>query len=251
MTEPTTESRLGADKWLDSLSTADALTVMLDSQAEAADAVRSALPQIDKAVTALHTRLAASQTGRLVYAGAGTSARIGVQDGAELLPTFDWPDSRTAFIIAGGPAALLQPVENAEDDEAAAQQAVAELGLGPEDCIIGLAASGRTPFTIAAVRAARAAGCLSIGISNNEGAPLLEVADYPVCLVTGAEALAGSTRLKAGTAQKICLNLISTQIMVLMGKVKHGLMAEMKPRNAKLQARHAEIQAMLAAEQTP
>ena len=251
MTDTTTESRLGADKWLDQLSTSAALAVMLDSQAEAVDAVRAALPQIEEATAALYARLTASQTGRLVYTGAGTSARIGVQDGAELLPTFDWPDSRTAFVIAGGPAALLQPVENAEDDEAAATKAVADLGLGPEDCLIGLAASGKTPFTIAALRAARAAGCLTVGISNNSGAPLLEGADYPVCLATGAEALAGSTRLKAGTAQKICLNLISTQLMVLMGKVRHGLMAEMKPRNAKLQARHADIQAMLAEEAKP
>ena len=249
MTDHTTESRLSADKWLDSLSTAGALSVMLDSQAEAVGAVRAALSQIEEAVTALHARLATSQTGRLIYTGAGTSARIGVQDGAELLPTFDWPDSRTAFIIAGGKAALLQPVENAEDDEAAAKKAVSDQRLGPDDCLIGLAASGKTPFTIAALRAARAAGCLTVGISNNSGAPLLDVADYPVCLATGAEALAGSTRLKAGTAQKICLNLISTQLMVLMGKVRHGLMAEMKPRNAKLEARHAEIQAMLAAEQ--
>ena len=102
MTDRTTESRLSADKWLDSLSTAGALSVMLDSQAEAVGAVRAALPQIEEAVTALHARLATSQTGRLIYTGAGTSARIGVQDGAELLPTFDWPESRTAFIIAGG-----------------------------------------------------------------------------------------------------------------------------------------------------
>ena len=161
----------------------------------------------------------------------------------------DYEKNVREFIIAGGKAALLQPVENAEDDETAAKRAVSDQRLGPDDCLIGLAASGKTPFTIAALRAARAAGCLTVGISNNSGAPLLDVADYPVCLATGAEALAGSTRLKAGTAQKICLNLISTQLMVLMGKVRHGLMAEMKPRNAKLEARHAEIQAMLAAEQ--
>lgn len=248
MEKTTTESRLAADKWLDRLSTSAALAVMLDNQTGAIDAVRAALPQIDAAVTALHKRLAASQTGRLIYTGAGTSARIGVQDGAELLPTFDWPDSRTGFIIAGGEAALLRPVENAEDEGGAARQAVADLGLGPDDCIIGLAASGQTPFTIAAVQAARRAGCLTVGISNNKGAGLLAAADYPVCLATGAEALAGSTRLKAGTAQKICLNLISTQTMVLLGRVKNGLMAEMKPRNAKLKARYAEIQEMLSAE---
>ena len=250
MTDHTTESRLSADQWLDSLSTAGALAVMLDSQAEAIDAVRAALPQIEEAVIALHARLAATTGGRLIYAGAGTSARIGVQDGAELLPTFNWPDRRTDFIIAGGEAALLRQVENAEDDSTAAEQAVAALGLGPDDCLIGLAASGRTPFTIAAVQAARERGSLSVGISNNAGTPLLAAAAYPVCLATGAEALAGSTRLKAGTAQKICLNLLSTQLMVLMGRVKNGLMTEMTPRNDKLRARHAEIQAMLAGDKT-
>ena len=221
---------------------------MLDNQAEAIAVIGNALPQITKVVKALYTRLAGSDTGRLVYIGAGTSARIGVQDGAELLPTFGWPDRRTAFIIAGGEAALLQPVENAEDDEQVAQSDITRLTLGPDDCLIGLAASGRTPFTCAGIRAARHAGCLTVGISNNHSTPLLDEADYPICLATGAEALAGSTRLKAGTAQKICLNLLSTQLMVLLGRVSHGLMTEMTPRNAKLRARYAEIQALLTAE---
>ena len=248
MIQMTTEDRLVADKWVDQLDTESALKVMLDNQAEAIAALRKALPQITEAVQALHNRLASSDTGRLVYIGAGTSARIGVQDGAELLPTFGWPDRRTAFIIAGGEAALLQPVENAEDDEQVAQADITRLTLGPNDCLIGLAASGRTPFTCAGIRAARVAGCLTVGISNNHNTPLLDEADYPICLATGAEALAGSTRLKAGTAQKICLNLLSTQLMVLLGRVRHGLMTEMTPRNAKLKARHAEIRALLAAE---
>ena len=244
----TTEDRLDADKWVDQLDTESALKVMLENQAEAIAALRKVLPQITEAVQALHARLVSSDTGRLVYIGAGTSARIGVQDGAELLPTFGWPDKRTAFIIAGGEAALLQPVENAEDDEHVAQADVARLTLGPSDCLIGLAASGHTPFTCAGIRAARHAGCLTVGISNNHSTPLLHESDYPICLATGAEALAGSTRLKAGTAQKICLNLLSTQLMVLLGRVRHGLMTEMTPRNAKLKARHAQIRALLAAE---
>ena len=250
MVQITTEDRLDADKWLDQLDTEFALKVMLDNQAEAIAVLRDALPQITKAVKALYTRLASSDTGRLVYIGAGTSARIGVQDGAELLPTFGWPDRRTAFIIAGGAAALLQPVENAEDDEQVAQADITRLSLGPNDCLIGLAASGRTPFTCAGIRAARHTGCLTVGISNNHSTPLLNEADFPICLATGAEALAGSTRLKAGTAQKICLNLLSTQLMVLLGRVKHGLMTEMTPRNSKLKARYAEIQALLAEEAT-
>ena len=248
MTQMTTEDRLDADKWVDKLDTESALELMLDNQAEGIAALRKGLPQITQAVQALHTRLASSDTGRLVYIGAGTSARVGVQDGAELLPTFGWPDKRTAFIIAGGEAALLHPVENAEDDEHVAQADVARLTLGPSDCLIGLAASGHTPFTCAGIRAARHAGCLTVGISNNHSTPLLDQADYPICLATGAEALAGSTRLKAGTAQKICLNLLSTQLMVLLGRVRHGLMIEMTPRNAKLKARHAKIRALLVAE---
>ncbi len=248
MTQLTTEDRLTADKWLDRLDTDAALKVMLDSQEEAVAALRSALPQITAAVQALHARLVSSDTGRLVYIGAGTSARIGVQDGAELLPTFGWSDRRIAFIIAGGEVALLRPVENAEDNESAVRADITRLSLGPDDCLIGLAASGRTPFTCAGIRAARLAGCLTVGISNNYGTPLLDAAEYPICLATGAEALAGSTRLKAGTAQKICLNLLSTQLMVMLGRVRHGLMTEMKPRNAKLKARHAEIQALLTTE---
>ena len=248
MKQVTTEDRLAADKWLDQLDTDAALKVMLDNQEEAVAALRAALPQITAAVQALHTRLANSDTGRLVYIGAGTSARIGVQDGAELLPTFGWPDRRTAYIIAGGEVALLQPVENAEDNEQAVRAAITHLSLGPDDCLIGLAASGRTPYTCEGIRVARHAGCLTVGVSNNYGAPLLDAAEYPICLATGAEALAGSTRLKAGTAQKICLNLLSTQLMVLLGRVRHGLMTEMIPRNAKLKTRHAEIQALLAEE---
>ena len=248
MTQITTEDRLAADKWLDQLDTDAALRVMLDNQAEAVAALRAALPQITAAVQALHACLASSDTGRLVYIGAGTSARIGVQDGAELLPTFGWPERRIAFIIAGGEAALLQPVENAEDNEEAVRADISRLSLGPDDCLIGLAASGRTPYTCEGICAARHAGCLTVGISNNYGTPLLDAAEYPICLATGAEALAGSTRLKAGTAQKICLNLLSTQLMVLLGRVRHGLMTEMTPRNVKLKARHAQIQALLATE---
>lgn len=248
MAQITTEDRLVAEKWLDRLDADAALEVMLENQSEAIVALRDALPQINAALQGLHARLARSDTGRLVYIGAGTSARIGVQDGVELLPTFNWPNTRTDFIIAGGEVALLQPIENAEDDEKAAEEEVERLSLGLDDCLIGLAASGRTPFTCAGIRAARKAGCLTVGLSNNHGTPLLEASDYPICLETGAEALAGSTRLKAGTAQKICLNLLSTQLMVLLGRVKNGLMTEMMPRNAKLKARHAEIQALLVAE---
>jgi N-acetylmuramic acid 6-phosphate etherase len=243
-----TEARLDTDKWLDRLSIKGALAVMLDNQAEAISALKAALPQIEKAIEAGHHSLSASDTGRLIYAGAGTSARIAVQDGSELLPTFNWPSSRVAYLIAGGPEALLRPVEGAEDSPAAAKEAVAALNITKGDILIGVAASGTTPYSIAALEAGKAAGALTIGIANNPDTGLLAVAEYPVLLATGAEALAGSTRLKAGTAQKICLNLISTQLMVLQGRVKNGLMSEMQPRNEKLRRRHADIAALLATE---
>lgn len=241
---PATEARLDEARWIDRLPVGDGLGVMLDNQAEAITAMRAALPAMEQAVIAISGRLK-SGVGRLVYAGAGTSARIGVQDGAELLPTFDFPADRVAFVIAGGPAALLRPVENAEDSADAGTTKTDELALGPNDCVLALAASGHTIFTRAVVEAARSAGALTIGISNNPDAPLLDESEIAITLDTGAEALAGSTRLKAATAQKICLNLISTAVMVQLGHVKNGLMVSMVPRNEKLRRRKLKIEAQL------
>ena len=250
MSKKSTEARLAAEKWLDRLGVDEALSVMLDNQAEAISALNAALPQIAPAIHAADKCLSSDNRSRLVYAGAGTSARIAVQDGSELLPTFDWPSSRVAYLIAGGVEALMRPIEGAEDSAEAATQAADALQLRAGDVVICLAASGNTIYTLAVARAAKAAGALTIGIANNRDTGLLAAADYPVLLETGAEALAGSTRLKAGTAQKICLNLISTQLMVLQGRVKNGLMSEMQPRNEKLRRRHADIAALLAAENT-
>jgi N-acetylmuramic acid 6-phosphate etherase len=194
-----------------------------------------ALPDIAACVAAIADRL--GRGGRLFYAGAGTSIRIAVQDGTELGPTFDWPEARTGYLIAGGEGALREAVEGAEDDAAEAAAQVAEAGVGPPDAVIGIAASGRTPFTVAAVRAARDAGALTVGIAGATKAPLLEAAEHAICLATGPEVLAGSTRMKAGTAQKVALNLISTQVMVRLGRVHGGLMVDMRPANAKLRRR--------------
>src|SRR5262249_47883591 len=157
--------------------------------------------------------------GRLIYAGAGTSARIGVQDGAELFPTFNWPHEQVAFAIAGGEGALLRAVENAEDSAEGGAARMAELGVGPDDVVIGIAASGNTPYTVAAVKAAKARGALTVGIANNAGTQLLSASDHPILLDTGPEIIAGSTRLKAGTSQKAALNLFSTLLMVRLGRV--------------------------------
>jgi len=220
---------------LDSWSSAEMIEAMYEGQLAAAGAVRGALKAIaaavDDAVPALQ------RGGRLVYAGAGTSGRIGVQDGTELPPTFDWPVDRLVFAMAGGLGALVQSVEGAEDDEDEGGRAVADAGIGADDVVIGIAASGTTPFTIGVLRAASAAGAVTIALANNPDAPLFLVARHGIMVETGPEVIAGSTRMKAGTAQKIVLNLLSTSLMVKLGRVHRGLMVHMRPSNAKLRRR--------------
>ncbi|HYF52749.1 MAG TPA: N-acetylmuramic acid 6-phosphate etherase, partial [Salinarimonas sp.] len=175
--------------------------------------------------------------GRLVYAGAGTSGRLAVQDGAELTPTFGWPAERLVFLLAGGERALLHPVERAEDSaEDGAREARAR-GLSPDDALVAVAASGATPYTLGALREARAVGALAIGIANNPGTPILEEADHGILLDTGPEGIAGSTRMKAGTAQKVALNLLSSLVMIRLGHVHDGLMVDVQAVNAKLERR--------------
>jgi N-acetylmuramic acid 6-phosphate etherase len=211
------------------------IEAMYEGQLAAAAAVRNALKAIaaavDDAVPALQ------RGGRLVYAGAGTSARIGVQDGSELLPTYDWPSDRLVFLMAGGLGALVQSVEGAEDDDAEGARAVADNRIGGDDVVIGIAASGTTPFTMGVLRAARAAGAVTIALANNPEAPLFSVARHAIMVETGTEVIAGSTRMKAGTAQKIVLNLLSTTIMVKLGRVYRGMMVHMRASNVKLRRR--------------
>jgi len=224
---------------LDSWSSGEMLAAMYESQLAAAAAVRGALPAIaaavDEAVPALR------RGGRIVYVGAGTSGRIGVQDGSELPPTYDWPADRVVFAMAGGLGALVQSAEDAEDDEATGARAMADAKIGPDDVVIAIAASGTTPYTIGALRAATAAGAVTIAVANNPGAPLFGVARHGILVETGAEVIAGSTRMNAGTAQKIVLNLFSTTVMVKLNRVYRGLMVHMRARNAKLKRRAAVI----------
>ncbi len=220
---------------LDAWSSSEMIEAMYEGQLAAAAAVRGALGAIaaavDDAVPALQ------RGGRIIYAGAGTSGRIGVQDGTELTPTYDWPADRLVFAMAGGVGALVQSVEGAEDDEEAGARTVAETKIGPDDVVIGIAASGTTPYTIGVLRAATAAGAVTIAVANNRGAPLFEAARHRILVETGAESIAGSTRMKAGTAQKIVLNLFSTAVMVKLGRVYRGLMVHMQARNVKLRRR--------------
>lgn len=221
-----------------------ALRAMLEGQMAALAAIAPALPEMADVVAAAAPRLRAG--GRLVYAGAGTSIRVAVQDGIELGPTYDWPEARTLYLIAGGEAALMLGIEGAEDNAEDGRAQVADNGIGPDDVVIGLAASGRTPFTVAVIEAARAMGALTVGIACNAGAPLCAVAEHGILAATGAEAIAGSTRMKAGTAQKAILNLLSTQIMLRLGHVHRGLMVDMRPQNIKLRGRATGMVATLA-----
>ena len=223
---------------LDAWSSTDALIALYEGQLAAVAAVRSALPAIASAAEAAVPGL--QRGGRLVYVGAGTSGRIGVQDGAELPPTFDWPDDKLVFAMAGGEGAFLRAVENAEDSTTEGSAIIVNAAVNTDDVVIGLAASGTTPFTIAALRGARERGAVTIGLANNRGAPLLEACSHPILVETGEEVVAGSTRMKAGTSQKIVLNLLSTLIMIRLGRVYRGMMVHMRATNAKLR-RRAEI----------
>jgi N-acetylmuramic acid 6-phosphate etherase len=223
---------------LDSWSTRDMIEAMYEGQLVACAAVRPALPAINAAVDDAVSAL--QRGGRLVYVGAGTSGRIAVQDGAELGPTYDWPGDRTVFVMAGGMQALAESVEGAEDNEAKGADAIAEARVQQHDVVIAVAASGTTPFTVGALRAAAASGALCIAVANNRGAPLFEPARHRILIETGTEVLAGSTRMQAGTAQKIVLNLMSTAVMVKLGRVYRGLMVSMRASNAKL-LRRAEL----------
>lgn len=225
----------GIDVW----DPADVLDAMIEGQFAAVAAVRAARPALARAALAMETRL--RHRGRLVYAGAGTSGRLAVQDGAELMPTFSWPKDRLLLLMAGGHDALLQSIEGAEDEVEHAVRLVRQHGVNAKDVLIGVAASGTTPFTLSCLREAKQRGALTIGIANNRGTPILEEADHPVWLDTGAEPIAGSTRMKAGTAQRIALNLLSSLLMILLGRVYEGLMVDVQANNKKLVRRSEDM----------
>lgn len=227
------------DRWPTQL----AVAAMLEGQLAAIAAVAGQTGAIADAAEAAAFVL--MRGGRLVYVGAGTSGRIAVQDGVELTPTYGWPASRLAFLLAGGIAALAQSAEGAEDDAAAGAREINAHAISSNDVVIGIAASGRTPFTVAAIRAAKENGALTIGVANNPATPLLTSSAHALLADTGSEPIAGSTRMKAGTAQKVILNLLSTAIMMRCGLVYKGLMVSMHISNEKLLKRGQEMVAEL------
>ncbi len=230
-----TETAAARYQGIEGWPVAEALAAMIEGQMAAVATLQAAAPALERAITAAAERL--GDTGRLIYTGAGTSGRIAAQDAAELAPTFGWPRARALVLMAGGDAAYARAVEGAEDDAAAARAGMAGLGVGPADVVIALAASGRTPFTLGAVQAARAAGALSIGIANNPASALATACDHAVTLPTGPEIIAGSTRMKAGTAQRAALTCLSTGIFLRLGHVWRGRMVAMVAGNDKLRAR--------------
>jgi N-acetylmuramic acid 6-phosphate etherase len=217
----------------------DIAETIVESQFAAVAAVHAVRREIASAAAAMQTRL--QDRGRLIYVGAGTSGRLAVQDGAELAPTFGWPEDRLVLLVAGGKEALLRSVEGAEDDAEQGIKLIGQHSVTAQDVLIGVAASGTTRFTLACLREAKRRGALTLGIANNKATPILEEADHPIFLNTGSEPIAGSTRLKAGTAQKVALNTLSTVLMILLGKVYRGLMVDVRAVNEKLVKRSEEM----------
>lgn len=224
---------------IDLLPTAAMLERINAEDARVAPAVAAVLPQIAQAVEAIAAALRAG--GRLVYVGAGTSGRLGVLDASECPPTFSTAPGQVLGLIAGGDRALRTAVEGAEDDPAAGAAAVEGAGVGGRDVVVGIAASGRTPFVLGALRAARAAGAVTVALTCNPGSALAAEAGIEIAPPVGPEVIAGSTRMKAGTAQKLVLNMLSTGAMIRLGRVHGNLMVELQATNAKLTARAARI----------
>jgi len=217
----------------------DILDAMIEGQMTAVAAVRAVLVQIERAARATEMRL--RDGGRLIYVGAGTSGRLAVQDGAELVPTFNWPPDRLLLLIAGGKEALLRSTEGAEDETDQALRLVEQNRISSPDVVIAVAASGTTPFTLACLRGAKRRGALTVGIANNRETPILDEADCAIPLDTGPEPIAGSTRMKAGTAQRVTLNLLSSLVMIRLGRVHEGLMVDVQAINNKLMRRSEHI----------
>lgn len=224
---------------LDQYAVPDLVDVFIDDQIQALNAVKAARHRIAAAVLAAVPRIASG--GRLVYVGAGTSGRLGVLDSVELYPTFSWPKERAVGLLAGGQQAMFDAVEGAEDSPEQGRFDLEAAKVDARDVVILLAASGTTPYVLGALEAARAAGALTIGIANNPAAPVTLGAEVAITLNTGSEVISGSTRLKAGTSQKIAINTLSSAIMVRLNKVYRNLMVDLQPTNAKLLRRAVNL----------
>jgi N-acetylmuramic acid 6-phosphate etherase len=237
--DTSTEARNPRTTHIDQVSTLEMVEQINQEDMRVAQAVREELPHIAKAVDAVAARMAAG--GRLIYTGAGTSGRLGVLDASECPPTFNTPPGLVVGLIAGGPSGLTSPVEGAEDDEAAGAQDIAALEIGPQDSVVGIAASGRTPYVLGALNEANRRGALTVSLACNHPSPAADLADIAIAPLVGPEVISGSTRLKSGSAQKMVLNMLSTAVMIRMGKTFSNLMVDVQPTNIKLRARARRI----------
>jgi N-acetylmuramic acid 6-phosphate etherase len=234
-----TEQRNPDSDKIDTLPTADILRIINTEDQKVADAVAAAIPQITKAVDVIVERLRSG--GRLFYIGAGTSGRLGVLDASECPPTFSVPYEMVQGIIAGGEAALSRATEASEDDPSSGERDIRARGFASSDILVGIAASGRTPYVLGAVRAARTMGALTVGVACVPQSELAQAAEIGIELITGPEIVTGSTRMKAGTATKLALNMITTAAMIKLGYVYGNLMVNVQPRNEKLRDRARRI----------
>jgi N-acetylmuramic acid 6-phosphate etherase len=239
-----TEQALPGSEQLDQLTTGEVLALMNSADAEIAEAVRRELPRIARAIDAIAAALDPARekgSGRLAYIGAGTSGRLGVLDASECPPTFGVAPDLVHGIIAGGIDALSKPAEASEDDPAAGAADLAASGFRKNDVLVGISASGRTPYVLGAIASARAMGAITCGISCAPDSELSRAVDFPMEPAPGPEVIAGSTRLRAGTATKMVLNMISTGVMIRLGHVYGNLMVNVQPSNTKLEDRARRI----------
>ena len=239
-----TEQPNPASERIDRMSTRDILRVMNDLDREVAEAVTSAIPRVTEAVDAIVDAI--RRDGRLFYIGAGTSGRLGVLDASECPPTFSVPPELVQGIIAGGEAALARATEATEDDPASGARDLDDRGFQPGDVLVGIAASGRTPYVLGAVRRARELGATTVGLSCTPDSELSRAVSIPIEVLTGPEVIAGSTRMRAGTATKLVLNMLSTATMIRLGHVYGNLMVNVQPKNEKLVDRARRIIARAA-----
>jgi len=228
-----------ATRDLDRLPTADLLLRINDEDLLVAPAVRKEVPKIAQALDSIHERF--SRGGRLVYLGAGTSGRLGVLDAAEMPPTFGVDPGCVVGVMAGGREAMFRSSEGREDEEDSGRRDLASVHLNAADSVVGIAASGRTPYVLGGLRYANETGALSVALTTNPSGEVLAIASIGIAPNVGPEAIAGSTRMKSGTAQKLVLNMLSTGLMVKMGHVQGNLMVNVLPTNEKLKSRAARL----------
>lgn len=239
LTKMVTESRNSASEHIDTLPTLDMLKVINNEDKKVAEAVEATLPEIARTVDAIAA--AFQQGGRLIYTGAGTSGRLGILDASECPPTFGTKPEQVVGLIAGGHQAILRAVENAEDNHELGAKDLQDLSFTRQDVLVGIAASGRTPYVIGAMEYAKSLGATVACISCNPISPMAEIADIAITPVVGPEIVTGSSRLKAGTAQKLILNMLTTGAMIRTGKVYGNLMVDVEATNAKLVERQKNI----------